>query len=133
MSVDKSVLQSRPAGKALGLGALAAAGVAVLAWASCCVLPLALAAAGLSAGTLSLLAGQRSWITLAAIALFMTAGWVAWRQSRRCRTDPACPRPSRWTIGMLVVAGMLLLIALVWQPVLEAPLLHALLPLRVGR
>ena len=127
MSTNKPTLLTRPTGAALSVGAVAAASAAVLAWAACCVLPLALATAGLSAGVVAWLAGQRGWITALALALFAVGGWGAWRQSRQCRTDGARPPRSRRILLLLGLAGALLIVALIWQPLLEAPLFRMLL------
>ena len=109
----------RPAGQALGWGAVAAAAGAVFAWAACCVLPMSLALAGLGLGGLSWIAGQRTWITLAALGV-VAVGWaLTWRRARRCRVDATCPAPSRLATGLLAAATLLVLLALVWQPFVE--------------
>ena len=58
-----------PAETALSWAAVAAAAGAVFAWAACCVLSMSLALAGLGLGGLSRVAGQRTWITLGALAV----------------------------------------------------------------
>lgn len=109
----------KPAETALSWAAVAAAGGAVFAWAACCVLPMSLALAGLGLGGLSLIAEQRNWITLAALAV-IGVGWIlTWRRARMCRVDSACAAPSRLGIGLLGAATVLVLLALVWQPVVE--------------
>ena len=109
----------KPAGTALSWAAVAAAAGAVFAWAACCVLPMSLALAGLGLGGLSWVAGQRAWITLAALAV-IAVGWVVtWRRARMCRLDSACATPSRLGITLLSAATVLVLLALIWQPIVE--------------
>ena len=108
-----------PPETALGWAAIAAAAGAVFAWAACCVLPMSLALAGLGLGGLSWVAGQRTWITLAALGVIGVAWVLTWRRARRCRVDSACAAPSRLGIGLLGLATGLVLLALIWQPVVE--------------
>ena len=109
----------KPAEIALNWAAISAAAGALFAWAACCVLPMSLALAGLSLGGLSWFAVQRTWITLAAVAL-LSAGWVVtWRRARMCRSGGACTAPSQLGIGLLSIATLLVLVALAWQPFVE--------------
>ena len=104
---------------ALSWAAVAAAAGAVFAWAACCVLPMSLALAGLGLGGLGWFAGQRTLITLAALAV-IGVGWVVtWRRARTCRIDSSCAAPSRLGIGLLSAATLLTLLALAWQPFVE--------------
>jgi len=90
-----------------------------LSWAACCVLPMSLALAGLGLGSFGWIAGQRTWITFAALGV-VGVGWVlTWRRARMCRTDAACRAPSRLGTAMLGVATALCLLALTWQPIVE--------------
>ena len=108
-----------PAETALSWAAVAAAAGAVFAWAACCVLPMSLALAGLGLGSFGWIAGQRTWITFAALGV-IGVGWVlTWRRARLCRIDIACRAPSRLGSAMLGVATALLLLALIWQPIVE--------------
>src|SRR5579859_7596813 len=81
---DLMTLQINPrsAGRdiALGWSALGAAALAVFAWAACCVLPLALSIAGMSLAGTAFIAGQRTWLTLAAAVVLTGAWWMAWRR-----------------------------------------------------
>ncbi len=104
---------------ALSWAAIAAAASAVFAWAACCVLPVSLALAGLGLGGVSWIAGQRTWITLAAFGV-IGVGWVlTWRRARMCRPDAACRAPSQLGTGLLGAATVLALLALAWQPFVE--------------
>lgn len=103
---------------------------AVLAAASCCVLPLALAALGVGAGlsgTFAALMPLR-WPLTALSALGLAAGWWSYARRRRaCAADRSCtvPLPSRATPILLAIGTALTLIALLWAR-LEAPLMRAL-------
>lgn len=109
----------KPAETALSWAAMAAAAGAVFAWAACCVLPMSLALAGIGLTGLSWFAGQRTWITLGALAV-ISVGWiVTWRRARMCKIDSACAAPSRFRIGLLGAATFLVLLALIWQPIIE--------------
>ncbi|OYX69258.1 MAG: MFS transporter permease [Caulobacter sp. 32-67-35] len=109
----------KPAETALSWAAVVAAAGAVFAWAACCVLPMSLALAGLGLGSFGWIAGQRTWITFAALGV-VGVGWVlTWRRARMCRTDAACRAPSRLGTAMLGVATALCLLALTWQPIVE--------------
>lgn len=114
----------------VGMGVLAGLG-AVLAAASCCVLPLALAALGVGAG----LSAALVWLEplrgpLTALSLLAVAGgWWAWlRRRNACSTSASCAaRSSGGSILAMLVAGTALVaIALVWNR-LEAPLMKAIL------
>lgn len=98
---------------------LIAAALAVMAWAACCVLPLALSFAGLSLVGAEYLAGQRGWLTGLAAALLATGWWLIWRRRGVCAIDASCPTPSRTTVILLAVASLLLLAAVAWGPLIE--------------
>ncbi|TAL31261.1 MAG: MFS transporter permease [Phenylobacterium sp.] len=121
--------ERRPRGTAeaaVGWAAAVGAGAALLAWISCCVLPIALSLAGLSLAGTAWLAGQRTWLTFAALAV-LALGWVmTWRRRRACARASSCAVPSRLTVGLLTVATLLTLAALAWQPLLEPRLLAIL-------
>ena len=111
------------------LGALASL-AAVLAAASCCVLPLALAALGLGAGLSSNFAAliPLRWPLTATSLIGLAAGWWAYAQRRRsCAGDRSCtmPLPARATPILLAIGTVLTLIAFAWD-LLEAPLMNAL-------
>ncbi|MBC7168715.1 MFS transporter permease [Phenylobacterium sp.] len=123
MTASSGLRRDGPSGKSAETGlswaAVAAAAGAVFAWAACCVLPMSLALAGLGLGGLSWIAGQRTWITLAALGV-VGMGWVlTWRRARKCRVDSACAAPSRLAVGLLGAATVLVLLALAWQPIIE--------------
>ena len=111
------------------LGALASFG-AVLAAASCCVLPLALAALGLGAGLSSTFAALMPlrWPLTALSLVGLAAGWWTYsRQRKACAVERSCtvPLPSSAIPVVLAIGTTLTLIALVWDR-LEAPLMKAL-------
>lgn len=113
------------AGAAAAFGGL----VSVFAWAACCVLPLALSAAGLSLAGAAVFAGARQGITLVAVAILAGAWLIYGRRLRTCREDEACPRPSRLTVSLLLIATTLVGLSLIWRPVIEPwsmPLLAAM-------
>jgi mercuric ion transport protein len=99
--------------------ALASAGVAVFAWAACCVLPLALSIAGLSLAGTAVIAGQRNWLTAGAVILLIAGWWAVWRRRQACDSDASCAPPSRLTIDLLTAASILMLVAFVWGPMIE--------------
>lgn len=111
----------RPEGRdrAVGWSALAGAGLAVSAWAACCVLPMALSLAGLSLAGTAVLAGQRTWLTLGAAVVLGVGWWRVWRRRRACARDRSCAAPSRTTIALLALATILTTLAFVWQPLIE--------------
>lgn len=109
----------KPSETALSWAAVAAAAGAVFAWAACCVLPMSLALAGLGLGSFAWIAGQRTWITFAALGVIGVGWFLTWRRAQLCRTDAACRAPSRAAIALLGAATVLVLLALVWQPIVE--------------
>jgi len=111
--------RSDPPDAALGVAAFAAAAAAVLAWAACCVLPIALSLAGLTLAGTAALAGQRAWITVGAAVVLAAGWWSVWRRRRACATDGSCAPPSRTSIWLLAAATALLAAAILWQPLIE--------------
>ena len=100
---------------------------AVVAWAACCVLPMSLAAAGMTLAGTAFFAQQRGWLTVVA-AVMLAAGWVMlWLRSRRCKLDGGCKPPSRLNVALLIVASTFLILAVVWQPLIEPSLLSIIL------
>jgi mercuric ion transport protein len=111
----------------LGWTAVAASAGAVLAWAACCVLPMALALAGTGMAATATLAGQRSSLTGAAAAI-LAAGWtLTWRRARACRIDQACRPPSCLNVALLSGASVLLVAAIAWSSLIEPKLLYLIL------
>lgn len=111
------------------LGTAAAFG-AVLAAASCCVLPLALAALGIGAGLSSTFAALMPlrWPLTIVSALGLAGGWWTYAKRRRaCASDRTCatPLPSRSTPVILSVGTILTLTAILWDH-FEAPLMKLL-------
>ena len=111
------------------LGALASFG-AVLAAASGCFLPPALAGLGVGAGLSSTFAALMPlrWALTALSLVGLAAGWWAYvRRRRTCAADRSCTvtLPSRATPIMLTIGTTLTLTALIWDRI-EAPLIKAL-------
>jgi mercuric ion transport protein len=115
---------------ALGWSALATAGLAVLAWAACCVLPMALAITGLSLAGGAFLAGHRAWFTLGAALVLAAGWWRVWRRRRACAADRSCTPASKLSVSLLALATALLALAIVWQPLVEPKALTILRSLR---
>jgi mercuric ion transport protein len=113
-----------------GWSAVAAAALAIFAWASCCALPLTLSVAGLGMTGTVWIAGQRGWLTLVAI-LVLAAGWlVIWRDRKACARDGACRVDTRLPIRLMTVATLLLIVALAWSRVFEPAVLSLLRSVR---
>ena len=106
-------------------GALAGL-TALLSAAACCVLPLALAAVGLGAGSLAAFVPYR-W-PLTAVALVMIAvGWTLYFRNRRACASEECEASGRSTVTlvMLGVATVAAAFSAMWG-LLEQPLMRAL-------
>jgi len=123
-------------GIAAGLFSLVTSAGAVVA-SSCCVLPLALSAAGIGGtwiGGLSELVFYRSWI-LAAAAVALAIGWaVALRRPMiTCAEDGSCTRTTRhWlTFGALGLSTLFVGVAVAWSW-LEPTIFAALLRMTAG-
>lgn len=100
---------------------------AVVASAACCVLPMSLAAAGMTLAGTAFFAQQRAWLTVVA-AVVLLAGWVMlWRRSQRCKRDSGCKPGSRLNVILMTVASIFLFFAIVWQPLIEPQLLSIIL------
>lgn len=129
---QQSTGRGRPAGPDLWLGwtAVATSAGAVLASAACCVLPMALALAGIGMTATSLLAGQRSWLTATSAVILAIAWVVAWRRTRACGIDGACAPPSRLNLALLFAASLLLLAVIAWPSLIEPAFVHAMIAAR---
>lgn len=106
---------------------------AVAAWASCCVLPMTLAAVGLGGlggSVLARAAGARTAATVVA-AIALAGGWALWLRARaRCRRGACEETPSRTAFVLLAGASALLVLALAWSPLVEPFALRELLAWR---
>lgn len=124
--------EQRPEGQEaiIGWSALGGSALAVLAWAACCVLPIALSLAGLSLAGIALIAGQRHWITLGAAVLLAAGWWTVWRRRRACDRGADCAAPSPLSLTLLTIATVLTVMALIWQPLIEPRALMLLRSLR---
>lgn len=114
----------------------AAAGIGAIAVSSCCVLPLALAVAGIGSGWLGDLEAFAAYrpaiLGLAGVAL--VAAWVAFvrrKPAPACAADGTCAAPSRrWLTGsMLVLATTIVALGAAWRWI-ENDVLAALLRLQ---
>lgn len=109
------------------LGTIAGAG-ALLSAAACCVLPLALAAAGIGAGGLAAFVPFHWPMTIAA-AVAVAVGWLLHlRRKRACSLDASCriAAPARATPVMLSFATVFVALSALWPSFLEAPLMNLL-------
>lgn len=91
---------------------------------------MALATAGLSLAGGAFLAGQRTWFTLGAALVLAAGWWSVWRRRRACAADRGCAPPSRLSVTLLGLATALLLLAILWQPLIEPEALMILRSLR---
>lgn len=120
MAVDAGLPKATAKGElAAGLSGLIAAGMAVTAWAACCVLPMSLSFAGLSLAGTDVIAGQRGWLTGLAAVLLAAGWWMTWRRRRACAIGTNCSAPSRTSVVLLTLGSVLLLTALAWGPLIE--------------
>ena len=106
------------------VGATGGAG-ALIAAASCCVLPLALAGAGVTASALSPIVPLRLPLALLALVSVLAGWFFYYRRRRACAGDPSCTRPARTTPALLAIATLLVLLSLAW-PLFEQRLVAAL-------
>lgn len=109
------------AGTAASAGALFSAG-------ACCVLPLALAVAGVGSGALAAVVPFHWPLTIAS-AVVVAAGWLLyWRKRRACATGADCAGapPGRSTLVMLSVATLFVALSAIWPRFLEQPLMRLL-------
>ncbi|HET7817507.1 MAG TPA: hypothetical protein VFK58_08020 [Sphingomicrobium sp.] len=102
------------------VGALTGLG-GVTAAAACCVLPLALAGAGVTAAALAPVVPFH--VPLSIVAVITIAGaWVLYlRRRRACAAGAECAPPGRSTLPLLVAASLLVALSGIW-PLIEAPL-----------
>jgi mercuric ion transport protein len=120
-SLDASASNSK-ATTVTGLAALTA-GLAGIAASSCCVLPLVLATSGLGSIAAALVPTLAAWqgvILALAVALVGAAWFVYLRRNGRGLRNAALRRPvPRYLMGVTAVV----LVALLWGPFIEYPLL----------
>jgi mercuric ion transport protein len=117
MAIDQE--RTRRPEVAVSASAAIGGAASVFAWAACCVLPLALSVAGVSFAGAAVVAGARNWLTLIA-AVILAAGWLLHgRRLRMCHKDAACRRPSPLAFWLLVIASVLIVLSLAWQPYVE--------------
>lgn len=107
-------------GTVAGLGALFSA-------AACCVLPLALAGAGIGAAGFAVLVPYRWPLTIAA-ALITAVGWTLYlRRRRACAADAGCTAaaPGPAIVVLLSIATAIVAVSAFWG-FIEQPLVRAL-------
>lgn len=129
LAIGKSVL--RVPGEAPERSVAAAGAItgfaALFSAAACCVLPLALGALGLGAGSLAAFVPLRWPLTIASI-IAISAAWLFYlRQRRACAQHGSCrtSAPSRVTLFLLSAATVFTIASAGWG-YLEAPLMRAL-------
>ena len=108
------------------LGALASVG-ALFSAAACCILPLGLAAIGVSSAGLSSLVPFHWPLTITAIVA-VAAGWIFYLRKRQaCVRDATCTTvpPARSTFALLCIATVFVAVSTCWS-FIEAPLMHVL-------
>jgi mercuric ion transport protein len=109
-------------------GAGFAAGLAGIVASSCCVLPILLVGMGLgSVGAVLIptLSALRPYL-LGAAVLAVAAAWILHlRRVRACAVDAACvtSSPARRAPLWLGLASVIVLLAIIWQPLIEPRLL----------
>ena len=98
--------------RSIGAGLAAAAG-AMLA-SLCCLLPLAVIVLGLGSGAFMAVTMQYRWFLIPAGVLGLVAGFVLYtRERRRCDTLGCRMAGSRLTLGLLVVASVVVATSIV--------------------
>lgn len=95
------------------------AGVGAIIASSCCVIPLGLAALGVSAGVLGGLEQVAAWRVplLVVSGLGAVGGWIAWGwRKRTCIAGSSCASPERspTTLTLLLCASVIILSAASW-------------------
>lgn len=127
--IDHTAASAERVGGEAGVAAIGtfASLTALFSAAACCVLPLALAAAGIGAGGLAAFVPFRWPLTIAALVV-VAAGWVLYLRKRRaCSADAECAiaDPGSMTLAMLWVASVMVAISALWG-FIEQPLVRAL-------
>ena len=117
-------------GPETGVAAMgAAASVAALfSAAACCVLPLAFAGLGLSAGGLAAFVPYH-WPLTAVSAVAVSVGWFLYlRERRACAGGSRCATaaPGRLTLVLLCISTAAVVISAAWPRLLERPLMALL-------
>lgn len=102
---------------------LATSSAAVLSCAACCVLPLALPAAAIAGAgaTPSWFEGAAPWLRGLSVLIVAAAWFMVWRQTAKTGRKAA-----RSTIILLGISTVLTVIALLWEPLIEASLIGLL-------
>lgn len=113
-----------------GVAAVGTAGgfTALVSAAACCVLPLALALAGIGSGGLAFLVPYHWPLTIGA-GLLVAAGWAFYARKRRaCSTSNDCGAapPGRLAFVLLCLASACVILSALWPGYIEGPLMRLL-------
>lgn len=102
----------------VGIAATVSSSAAVLSCSACCVLPLALPAAALAGAgaTLTWFESAAPWLRGLSVVILAGAWFMVWHQTSKTGRSAA-----RSTVILLGVSTMLTVIALLWEPLIEAP------------
>ena len=103
---------------------IAAGFAAFFSAAACCVIPAALALAGLGAGGFAFVVPYHWPLTIAS-GVAVAFGWMIYARKRHaCAGDANCAleAPSRATLWLLSAATVFVLLSLAWKAFFEAPL-----------
>lgn len=130
MNDQHAPIRERTGGPETGVAAIgtAASLTALFSAAACCVLPLALAAAGIGAGGLSFLVPYHWPLTIGSAAA-IAAGWFLYvRKRRACSQDAVCTStsPTKATFVILSIATIFVILSALWPSFIEQPLMRAL-------
>jgi mercuric ion transport protein len=103
------------------LGAGAAAWAGALLSSLCCLLPLAVIALGLGSGAFMAVTMQYRWILIPTGIFGVLAGFALYmRERRRCEALACRMAGSRTTLALLVLAGLVVMMAIVLDRFPEA-------------
>jgi len=97
----------------------------ITAAAACCVLPLALASAGVGASGLASLGPPFHPLSAVALLAFGVGWYLYAKRSRLCAIDDDCTPPATSTLVLLIAASMFVALSAVWH-FIEAPLMSKL-------
>ena len=109
-------------------GVATASGLAgLLAAASCCVLPLALAGIGVGMSGLTTLVPLHAPLSAVALVAVIGGWFLYYRRKRACAAGENCSAPSPTTFALLAIATAFVMLSAAW-PLIEAPLMRMVEP-----